>query len=259
MNLEVAAYHLGKRIRLVDVRNQFSKAPIRSEHSFLLYLLDDSSYLYFKDYGSVVFVNCGKEQISDVFQKITPQNISLNELPTENYTLNVKNKEPIKVGFDFINVTKFDIDIAHVVMLNLAQSVALDFYLKKVSLLLEYTSKHSHQLEVEGKINLTRKQMRKFIGKTMILKNKIADNLFIFDTSTVAWSTEELSKLDSQMKKELDIVDRHQGLQDNIGVVKENLDLFRDILQHKHSSLLEWIIIILILFEVVQLIIEKLF
>ena len=66
-----------------------------------------------------------------------------------------------------------------------------------------------------------------------------------------------MSYLDQELSNELDIVNRHNGLQHNLDVIKENLDLFKDIMQHKHSSMLEWIIIILILFEILQVFIEN--
>lgn len=99
--------------------------------------------------------------------------------------------------------------------------------------------------------------MRKFIGKTLNLKNSITENLFVFDTPYLAWSSKELSQLDYKLKDELDIVKRHQGINNSLNTIKESLDLFSDILHHRYSSMLEWIIIILILFEVVQVIIEK--
>jgi len=96
--------------------------------------------------------------------------------------------------------------------------------------------------------------MRKFIGETMNIKNRIAKNLFIFETSNLAWSKENLSDLDNQLRFQLDVVNRFRGLENNLNIVKENLDFFQAIIQHKHSSVLEWIIIILILFEVIQVI-----
>ena len=47
----------------------------------------------------------------------------------------------------------------------------------------------------------------------------------------------------------------HEGL----SIVRDNLEVFLGLLQHRNSSILEWIIIILILVEVLNLVIEKLF
>ena len=259
MKLEAVAYHLGSRINLKEIRKKNSYSLIKNEHSFLLYQIMDNSFAYFKDYGSIVFINCDVNIKYHLFKLAINDEVIIDELPIEKYEIIIDSKQQTEVEFDHITVSEFTIDIAHIIMLNLAQSVALDNYYKMSFSLLESIKVYSLQLEQSGHINLTRNRMRKFIGRTMNLKNRIAENLFIFDTSTLAWSTENLLQLDNQLAKELDIIDRHHGLQHNLTIVKENLDLFKDILQHKYSSLLEWIIILLILFEVIQLIIEKLF
>jgi uncharacterized Rmd1/YagE family protein len=51
---------------------------------------------------------------------------------------------------------------------------------------------------------------------------------------------------------------RFRNIQEGLEIVKENLDLFKDIMQHSKSLVLEWIIIILILVEVINLFAEKL-
>ncbi|MGB0881792.1 MAG: RMD1 family protein [Vicingaceae bacterium] len=256
---KAVAYHLGNKIDLKRIRKQSTYSLIKYENSFLLFQITGSSFVYFKDYGSIVFINCDENIKQQLFKLALRKDLNINDLPKEKYDIVVDEKLKKGVEFDHINVAEFTVDIAHVIMLNLAQSVALDFYYKMSFSLLESMKKYALQLERTGKIKLTRNRMRKFIGTTMNLKNKIAENLFIFDTSSIAWSTENLLQLDNQLAKELDIIDRHHGLQENLNIVKENLELFKDILQHKYSSLLEWIIILLILFEVVQLIIEKIY
>jgi len=73
----------------------------------------------------------------------------------------------------------------------------------------------------------------------------------------LAWSDAELAEIDTKLRKELEVINRHRGIQHGFDIVKENLDLFRDILNHKHSSNLEWIIIVLIAVEIIQLLIER--
>jgi uncharacterized Rmd1/YagE family protein len=257
MRFEAVAYHLERRIDLKEIRSINKCSLIKQEHSFLLYQITDNSFVYFKDYGSIVFINCEESIKQKLVELAFRDKVFIAALPVEKYDITIDKEQKTKVEFNQIIVAEFTIDIAHIIMLNLAQSVALDNYYKMSFSLLESMKIYALQLEETGHIKLTRNRMRRFIGTTMNLKNRIAENLFIFDTSSLAWSTENLLQLDNQLAKELDVIDRHHGLQENLNIVKENLELFKDILQHKYSSLLEWIIILLILFEVIQLSIEK--
>lgn len=257
MNLQAKAYHLENRIILSTIREKFnSYTLIKREHSFLLYKVNNQSYIYIKDYGSMVFINCNDEFIKNTISFLTEDKRELNELPFENYEIIFKDE--IEVDFGCIQIKELNDDIAHIIMLNLAQSVALMNYVNKTSNLHDNTLVYAKQLEKTGSFKLTKVNMRKFIGKTLNLKNNIAENLFVFDSPNLAWNSKELSMLDYKLKDELDVEKRHQGIENSLNVIKENLDLFNDIMQHKYSSMLEWIIIILILFEVVQVIIEKL-
>ena len=255
MVYKVLAYHIGNLINLKNFRANCAFSILKREHSFLLYKVKDSSFMYVKDYGSIVFLNCSEEVINGIFKNTLDLSFALTNFPKEESNITIG--YPTEVDFEKIKINNLSVDCAHIIMLNLGQSAALKFYLNKTESLHDSTLIYAKQLEDKGNIKLSKKQMRIFIGRTMNLKNSIAENLFIFDSSDLAWSNEELSKLDYQLKDELDVVKRHHGLQFNLTVIKENLDLFKDILQHKYSSMLEWIIIILILFEVIQVIIEK--
>ena len=49
---------------------------------------------------------------------------------------------------------------------------------------------------------------------------------------------------------------RFRTIQEGLGIVKENMELFRDLLQNRNSNTLEWVIIILILVEVINIFIS---
>lgn len=254
--IKAIAVHLGERLNLSQIRKNNKQGLSRREQSYLLYQTSENNFLYIKDYGSVVFM--GNEVSFDEYMKAyLCRKVSIKPSNSETYTIVVDPEKDAVVDFDKITLPSLEQDFAHVVMLHLAQSVALEYYYSLSFDLMEDTKRYANQLEEKGTISLSGKKMKQVIGKTMNLKNRIAENLFIFDTPNIAWTNEYLADLDEQLIEELDMKDRHYALQYNLDTVKENLDLFRDILQHNHSSLLEWIIILLILFEVIQVIIEK--
>ena len=251
-SFSVVALHVGKNIVIKEARNLFNYQLIKREASFLLYEVSANSYVYIKDYGSIVFYNCNDDIINQFLTKISEnENYGVEYFNREEYQ--VYKSENLEVDFNAISLNNFDIDFLHIIMLNLAQSVALEAYVKKTSSLYESTLVYTKQLEFKGRINLSKIKMRKFIGKTLNIKNTITEELFVFDTSNLAWSNENLSLLDTKLKEELDIEKRFKGLHLSLDTIKENLDLFNELSQHKYSSMLEWIIIILILFEVVQI------
>ena len=59
------------------------------------------------------------------------------------------------------------------------------------------------------------------------------------------------------LKKTFDLQIRYRNIQEDLQIIKENLELFKDLMQYKKSNLLEWIVILLILIEVVNLVVDK--
>lgn len=142
-------------------------------------------------------------------------------------------------------------------MLNVAHSVALDFYSDQSDILLEGTNQQIEYLEKEGKLNISGKNLRRYIGRTLTLKNKISQNLYIFDSPPETWEDEHLNKIDIGLKKTFDLQIRYRNIHEDLQIIKENLELFKDLMQYKKSNLLEWIVILLILTEVVNLLVDK--
>lgn len=113
----------------------------------------------------------------------------------------------------------------------------LDHYQSLTDNLLEETRELSGYLELTGKVNLTRKRLAKYIGQTMTLRNRIADNLYIFEAPPLAWTDIRLSQLDTMNSEELDFKNRYHGMQSSLNVIRENHEFCKDMLQHKHSSI----------------------
>jgi uncharacterized Rmd1/YagE family protein len=126
-------------------------------------------------------------------------------------------------------------------MLNTSQSVALDRYLEITEQLLEETNVHTKLLERKGKLNISGTNLKRFIGKVLNVKNEISENLYIFDSPDSTWENEDLNRLDMELKQTFDLKDRHRYISERIGIIKEDLELFKDIMEHRESSRLEWI------------------
>ncbi|MCW3121966.1 MAG: hypothetical protein JWQ38_1458, partial [Flavipsychrobacter sp.] len=123
--------------------------------------------------------------------------------------------------------------------------------------LLIETNLQTQHLEKKGRLYISGRSLMKYIGRTLNLKSSIAENLYIFDSPPETWEDEDLNKIDIGLKRTFDLQIRFRHIQESLQIIKENFELFKDIMQYRSSYVLEIIIIILILFEVVNLVIEK--
>ena len=97
----------------------------------------------------------------------------------------------------------------------------------------------------------------RFIGKALNTQNDIAENIYIFDAPDLVWEDEYLDKLHQGLMKYFDLRIRFSEVEYTLRIIEDNLSVFREIIHQRESSLLEYIIIVLILVEVFDLLISK--
>lgn len=257
MNLKVLSLQVADNIDLKQFKNSFPGHIYFSDMDELFYDIARNKCLYVFKYGTICFLGYNETDVAAFLQIIKPfcKNF-LDQKPSDEFDIET-GSAAINFGFNKIEIQGADIEILRLIMLNASQSVALDYYSDQTNTLLEETNYHTQELERRGRIELGGAKLKKYIGRTLNLKNKISANLYIFDSPEQTWENETLNKLDIGLKKTFDLQSRFRTIQEGLQIVKENLDLFKDLLQYRNSVVLEWIIIILILVEVINLVVEK--
>jgi required for meiotic nuclear division protein 1 len=259
MTQRVISYQVSDAIDLKAFCEAF-KAPIHySDPSELFYRIDSDQYLYVFKYGAVCFMNYTQQQIGEFIQLITP--FCRNKFQTaftDEFMVETGGKD-VKVGFNKIEIASAGIDVLRLVMLNVTQSVALDYYEDQTNKLLTQTNYHTQVLETKGRLEISGTNLKKYIGRTLLLRNRIAENIYVFDSPPETWDDEQLNRIDAELKRTFDLQVRVRTLHEGLNIIRDNLELFRALLQYRHSTILEWIVIILILVEVMNLVVEKLF
>lgn len=259
MKKTITGYHLGDRVDLKELKNNLAYNCIYADPTELMYDAENVSYIGIFDYGSIVFFGVDNSEQTKIINSVrTILKLDSAELKRENFDVEIDTNASYKVIFDRLIIKEISIDIAKIIMLNIAQSVALDYYIEQSNILLSQTYQFSLELEEKGKFSIKGKRLLKFIGRLLNLKNKITQNIYIFDSPTLTWNDEYLNLINTDLSRELDIKLRHTSLQDSLSTVRENLEILKDINQHSHSSTLELIVIALIAIEILNLIIGKL-
>jgi len=259
MTQEVISYQIADAIDVKEFASVFKAELCYSDPTELFYKTGTEQYVYIFKYGAVCFLNYDVIRISELLSFIKPYCKNLFEKSiTDEFTVETHAKE-VRVGFNKIEIPSADIDVLRLVMLNVSQSVALDYYEEQTNKLLEETNFFTQMLETKGKLNISGKKLKQHIGRTLLLRNRIAENIYVFDSPPETWENENLTKIDTGLKRTFDLQVRVRMIQEGLNIIRDNLELFRGLLQYRNSNILEWIIILLILVEVLNLVIEKLF
>lgn len=256
---KVVSYQIADSIDIKSLKAAFTGELIYSDSEELFYAISDDRYIYIFKYGVVSFWNYKAVDSSTFLQFINPfcKNRFAENLSDE-FIVEPGAPEH-KIRHNKIEITLVEEKVLRMIMLNVSQSVALDYYSEQTTQLLEETNYHTQILEKKGRLAISGTNLKKYIGKTLLLKNRIAENLYIFDSPPETWEDERLDKLHTELKRNFELAERFRHVSEGLGIVKENLELFKDILQYRNSVFLEWIIIALIAIEVLQLIVEKIF
>ncbi|GAA3569761.1 RMD1 family protein [Snuella lapsa] len=253
------AYQVASTINIKEIKQQSKWLLLFQDSDELYYSSAPNKFIYIFHYGMVSFFNLTKNEIDEALAYIKPFCANyISEQISEEVQVNVV-ANTLKVEFDKIILPSISEEMIRLVMLNASQSVALNLYSEITEQLLTETNQHTLYLEKKGRLDISGYKLKRFIGKVLNIKNKISENLYIFDSPDIVWEDEQLNKLNSDLKATFDLKDRYKLIRDRVDIIKENLELFKDIMDHKESSRLEWIIIILIVIEVIDVFITRLF
>lgn len=213
----------------------------------------EEGYLYVMDYGVVTFAGHGEAEMDGVLANLRPFfEIPLDRRVSEEFRVHADSQE-LAFGYNEIHLPAFSADVLRIIMLYVGQSAALDYNEAVVDKLLADAGQVALELERYGRLKTSRRNVQKYIGRTLGVRNRMVDNLYIMDAPDITWENEYLDKIDRGMKKTFDVVERFRSLDYQLREIKENLELFAEMLQFRQSNMLEWIIIALFLLETINL------
>jgi len=256
--MKITAFYIAEQLDLRRLKEAYAGTLLQENPSELFYRVDDDEYFYAFDYGAVVFANMSDTDVSKNLALL--QNFCAHLLPEkirDDFEIMHLPENPLTFGFDRLVVPLMGEEVMKSAMLNTAHSVAMDFYSQRVHELLSEINRFTTEMEMEGSISISRKNMLRFIGRTLNSKNRIVENLFIFDSPDTTWDDEYLDKIHRGLARTFELQIRFKEIEYTFKVVEDNLSVFRELYLHRESSKLEWIIIVLICIEVFDLILGK--
>jgi uncharacterized Rmd1/YagE family protein len=132
----------------------------------------------------------------------------------------------------------------------LAQSVKLEAFEESIQVAIKRNARIPSEIANRGVISLSRRLILKHIGEIFIARSSINLSSEYLDVPEFFWRNPNLEPFYTLAKNYLDIPSRVAALNQKIDVLQDLLDILNSQVQHRHSSFLEIIIIVLILIEI---------
>ncbi len=258
--IKIVAYRLGGAIHLKNLKAAY-KGGIHSATSTDVFIQKgEYAYIYVQNYGEVAFSECDDKTISeflDFVRRFAEAPALAEKEYKEDFVIEIDPGSQLKFDYNSIRVPEINADVIKISMLNVSQSVVLDYYTEVSQNILYETTKYTRELELSGKLRISKKELMKLIGKTLNIQNRITDNLYFLDAPDTVWDDEYLSKINAGLSKIFNLKTRFNEVEYTLKIIDNCQKTFAQLVQHRDANKLEWVIILLIFFEVLNTLIGK--
>lgn len=133
----------------------------------------------------------------------------------------------------------------------IAQSTKLAQFEFRIQQTISETEHIPENIARTGSAGLSRRELSKLRGRLFITKSDVMLNFDLLDVPDFFWEYPELDSYYAMVADYLEVRQRVEVLTKKLETIHELFDMMADEQKHKHSSMLEWIIIWLIAFEIV--------
>lgn len=213
--------------------------------------------------GDIFFFNNGcfvvwgfkknyEDKILEYVKEFSTQPLSTIEIDHFHYRygeeITIETDEQLRL--DIITLDSEDAQIKLAISYGLAQSIKLEAFEESIKEAVKKNSALPEEIASNGTISLSRRAIFKRTGEIFLAKSSINLNMEYLDTPEFFWRNPTLEPFYIMTNKFLDIPSRVLALNQKLDVLQDLLDILNTQVQHRHSSLLESVIILLIAVEI---------
>ncbi len=202
-------------------------------------------------YGCVVFWG-GEEADEKAFlNRLQPFEEKPGPLNMDEFEFSYGMKPSVKN--DMIRLKKKGSDVLQKLSVSyaLSQSSKLAVFEDRIDQTIQGTRYIPQDLATRGLIKMSRKETAKMIGLLFLERHSVNLHTDILDTPAFFWDSPEFESLYMMTRADLDVNARTAVLNTRLDMVRELFEVMGDVLNTRHSTFLEWIIILLITSEVI--------
>ncbi len=213
---------------------------------------NDVGYVYMSRFNTVCFIGFDNAQIISFLRAMQVPNAQNYKSHYLHQDYKIKVDESIDKPFVATNnevvIKEQSESLISIIAIVASQSVGLE----KFEQLLDENMPKSRMMlnDQAGFVIFKRKKLLKFAAFLANIRQDMIMDLLLLDKPNITWDDEVAESLYNKLSDVFDLRERLTQTEYKLSLIRDNIAFLMDTLNHQNSEILEWIIIILIAFEI---------
>jgi uncharacterized Rmd1/YagE family protein len=258
MFMRCVAYCTASSYDLAGLASAFKRKGYTSKLSrdvFHISSNDSPVDLFFFNHGSFVSWGLKKHQELKWLEHLKQFSVGpLKNIEADHFCFRFGEETSIdahdRFKLDILTLDSDNPQIKLAISYGLAQSIKLEAFEDEVFNTVRKNNHFPEEIARLGTIHLSRKSLYMRMGEIFMVRSSINLNSEYLDMPEFFWRNPNLEPFYEMTKKFLDIPSRVNVLNQKLDVLQELLAILNSQVQHRHSSMLEITIIVLIVIEI---------
>lgn len=223
--------------------------------SILYKNVDESQMVLIFSFGSIVFINHSTPNevtaLLNYLHSFEPDiDVKDTDRYTDDYSLHIKETESIELTDEYVVVPKYESYYPELISTVLAKSVALEKTEEQLGQINDKLETMIDRLE-KGKLRIGNKELARTTAKIVRHEYNTLAYIMILDKPDITWTSSTAGEFYDKMLEFFELNDRYKILKSKTEILYNIMDGFSTISHSIRGLFVEWIIVILILFEIV--------
>lgn len=217
--------------------------------------VDESQRVLVFSFGSIVFINHSTPNeitaLLNYLHSFEPDiEVKNADRYSDDYSLHIKETESIELTDEYVVVPEYEDYYPELISTVLAKSVALEKTEEQLGQINDKLETMIDRLE-KGKLRIGNKELARTTAKIVRHEYNTLAYIMILDKPDITWTSSTAGEFYDKMLEFFELNDRYKILKSKTEILYNIMDGFSTISHSIRGLFVEWIIVILILFEIV--------
>jgi required for meiotic nuclear division protein 1 len=217
--------------------------------------VDDSQMVLIFSFGSIVLINSKHNNdlkaLLNYIKIFEPEiNLSHPERYSDDYSVHIQETDSIELTDEYLISPSYEDFYPELISTVLAKSVALEKTEEQLGQILDKLENMIDRLE-KGKLRIGNKELARTTAKIVRHEYNTLAYIMILDKPEITWTSTNAGEFYNQMLNFFELNDRYTILKNKTEILYNIMDGFSTISHSIRGLFVEWIIVILILFEII--------